>query len=432
MKRSPHSFNVTVGICRIRIGRCHTRRGGRVFRSWRFRYRDENGQWRWLRRANKEIARAEAEAIATRAAASAGFAFSPEETAQFRAVRQNLADLDVTPEVASFQFRKARERLATIGRESIEEAVEFFLSHHHAGIADKNLVDVVNELVHVRERDGAGRRHLKDLASHLGRFARDMPRRLPELSGLVIDRWLAGLDVSNRSRRNYRGSLTNLFKFARDRGYVPDSFNPMKGVPLPKVTKRQPGVFRPDEMRKLLESCPEKLLPVVAIGAFAGLRQSEVMALDWGDVDWEGGRIRVPELARSGERTKTGSRWAVLHPNLREWLEPLRGLGSIVRLGENGVSKAIQRLVMKVNRELGRLSSRWTVKWVHNGCRHSYASYRCAVVRDVSLVSDEMGHSISELSRHYRNQTVTTEEAKEWFALRPDRSILYLPGLKVV
>jgi integrase len=397
-----------------------------VFRSWRFRYRDENGQWRWLRRASKELARAEAEAIAARAAASAGFAFSPEETAQFRAVRNNLADLDVSPEVASFQYRKARERLATIGCDSIDAAVEFFLRHHHAGISDKPLADVVAELVHVRERDGAGRRHLKDLASHLGRFARDMPRRLPELSGLVIDRWLAGLDVSNRSRRNYRGSLTNLFKFARDRGYVPDTFNPMKGVPLPKLTKRQPGVFRPDEMRKLLESCPEKLLPVLVIGAFAGLRQSEVLHLDWGDVDWEGGRIRVPEQA------KTGGRWAVLHPNLREWLEPLRGLGRIVRLRESAVSKAIQRLVVKVNRELASESSKWTIKWVHNGCRHSYASYRCAVVRDVGIVSDEMGHSIAQLSRHYRNQSVTVEQAREWFALRPDESILYLPGLKVV
>ena len=224
------------------------------------------------------------------------------------------------------------------------------------------------------------------------------------------------MDIDNRTRRNYRGSLVNLVKFVKSRGYAPDTFDPMKAVPTPKVGKAKRGVFKPEEMRLLLKHCARSLIPVLAIGAFAGLRQSEVLLLDWGDVDWKAGRIRVPEEG------KTGGRLAPLHDNLRAWLEPLRGQGPVVTVSTSTVNNAIPRTIRKVNRELAGQLSRTRIKWVHNGPRHSYASYRCAQTRDVALVSDEMGHSIGELKRHYRNQKVTPEEATAWFALLPSKA----------
>jgi len=190
----------------------------------------------------------------------------------------------------------------------------------------------------------------------------------------------------------------------------------MKAVAVPKLAKPNPGVFKPEAMKLLLAHCSDSLLPVLAIGCFAGLRQSEILLLDWSDVHWKEGRIRVPEEG------KTGGRLAPLPDNLRAWLEPLSGTGPVVKLSASGVSKAIARTVTKANSALKSQASRWTIAWPHNGPRHSYASYRCAQARDVALVSDEMGHDIGQLKRFYRNQRVTPEEAASWFALVPERA----------
>ena len=42
------------------------------------------------------------------------------------------------------------------------------------------------------------------------------------------------------------------------------------------------------------------------------------------------------------------------------------------------------------------------VKWKHNGLRHSYASYRFALVPDAGRVASELGHSAAILHKHYR------------------------------
>ncbi len=428
MKRSATSFTVRVGIAKIRIWENSTqRKDGRRYQSWEFEYKDENGQRRRCNRADKETARAEARAIAGKIAEGAGAAWSAEETAAFRAVKTNLFGCNVTPEVATWQYRKARERLATIGRESIEEAVEFFVTHHHGGICDKTIDQVIEELLQVRKRDGANWRHLKDLKSHLERFSREVKCRLQDVTALVVDRWLSELpkaegkgrvgDVGNRTRMNYRASLSNFFRFAQERGYVPKNFDPIKSVKVPKVAKPKRGVLRPEELTRLLASCRDTLRPVLAVGSFAGLRQSEVLLLDWGDIDWQENRIRVPEEG------KTGGRLAPLHPNLRAWLEPIRRRhGRIVSITQSGVSNGIKAAVAKANKKLAAEASRWRITWPHNAPRHSYASYRCALTRNVGLVADEMGHSISELRRSYRNQKVTPEEAEAWFAILPGKA----------
>ena len=48
-----------------------------------------------------------------------------------------------------------------------------------------------------------------------------------------------------------------------------------------------------DDLHRLLTSLPDDLRRAVALGAYAGLRVSEVAALHWRDVDLEARRARV-------------------------------------------------------------------------------------------------------------------------------------------
>jgi integrase len=74
-------------------------------------------------------------------------------------------------------------------------------------------------------------------------------------------------------------------------------------------------------LRRFLAAAPPKLIPPLVIGAFAGLRASEVLRLDWQDVDLVRGLIHV-----ASHKTKTARRRLVtIEPNLAAWLAPFAG-----------------------------------------------------------------------------------------------------------
>lgn len=53
-----------------------------------------------------------------------------------------------------------------------------------------------------------------------------------------------------------------------------------------------------------------------------------------------------------------------------------------------------------------------------NALRHSYGSYRVALVQDPRTVAFEMGNSAQMVMRHYR-EVVTPEEGRAWFGIVP-------------
>src|SRR5205809_4642395 len=90
----------------------------------------------------------------------------------------------------------------------------------------------------------------------------------------------------------------------------------MKGINKPTCDGK-PGILTIEQTALLLESASPEILPYIAIGAFAGLRASEIERLDWRDIDFEENEIAV------NSESKTGERHVDMLPNLREWLLPV-------------------------------------------------------------------------------------------------------------
>jgi hypothetical protein len=63
---------------------------------------------------------------------------------------------------------------------------------------------------------------------------------------------------------------------------------------------------------------------------------------------------------------------------------------------------------------LAKRVKRKGVKWVKNGLRHSYGSYRCAVVKSAAQVALEMGNSEGTVRSNYL-EYVERKAAAEWF-----------------
>jgi hypothetical protein len=65
-----------------------------------------------------------------------------------------------------------------------------------------------------------------------------------------------------------------------------------------------------------------------------------------------------------------------------------------------------------------KTSDETAVVWKRNGLRHSYCTYRMAVVQNEHTVSSEMGNSPAIIYQSYR-ELATPEQGAAWFSIKP-------------
>jgi len=142
---------------------------------------------------------------------------------------------------------------------------------------------------------------------------------------------------------------------------------------------------------------------MLAIGAFAGLREAEIQRLDWTEVDLARGHIEVKAAkAKSARR-----RIVPIQPNLAAWLRPYSGKkGHVVPVG--------------ARRKLGRVRNEASLaRWPKNGLRHSFASYRLAAIHDAPRVAAELGHTSPQMLYSTYRELVLPEEAERYWKIAP-------------
>jgi integrase len=161
------------------------------------------------------------------------------------------------------------------------------------------------------------------------------------------------------------------------------------------------SIFTPEEMGKILHAAPPRLIPILAIGAFSGIRMAELNRLDWKAIDLE---RRIIEVRAS--QAKTASRRIIpVSDNLAAWLEPLERNGKVV-------------CAKDLHREVTALAKALKIEWPRNALRHSFISYRIAKVKSADQVALEAGNSPTIIFKHYRELT-TEDEADKWFGIMP-------------
>ena len=128
------------------------------------------------------------------------------------------------------EYLECAEALQPFGA-TIREAVKFYIPHLQAMKRSCTAAQLVDELLKVKEADGASKRYLSDLRSRLNQFSEIFDGKpIAEITSTEIDEWLRSLSdketgkrLSPITRNNFRRVLIVAFNFARDRNYCVDN-----------------------------------------------------------------------------------------------------------------------------------------------------------------------------------------------------------------
>ena len=314
----------------------------------------------------------------------------------------------------------ARDAAAAYGllkdRASLADAARYFVQRNPGGITAPPTAVAVEELLATLADRGRSHVYRTKLRADLLRFA----AAFPDLAAVTDDdvsgylRAIVAAGASLRRRDNIRDGLVRLFRFARGKDWLPVE----RQTAAEKVERVADGVdhvstYAPAELAALLANASPRWLPFFAIGAFAGLRNSEILRLEWSAIKWDHDLIAV---SRSIARKIRISRHAPLLPCLADWLRPYASrAGRIIPAASEGAALAA------LGRELRRLEAR-SIVWKKNALRHSFGSYRLAVVKSVAQVAIEMGNSPAQIRGHYHDPK-SERDAAAYFAIAPAAAV---------
>ena len=219
-----------------------------------------------------------------------------------------------------------------------------------------------------------------------------------------------------------------LFRFAREREYLPDSITVAEKVKRLKIKARADDIeiWSLAEMRMLLKHVREEYLPWMVIGAFAGVRTEEICPnitshkdpLRWEDIQWDEKQIMV-----RAETSKVGrTRFVPMQCNLLAWLQSYRDRkGPVLTCPVNTLYNELKLMRTRIRKAAKNAKNEEFEKFTFkkNALRHSFGSYRNAIIRSIGQLSDEMGNSPAIAKCNYERPQPRAV-ADEWFSIMPE------------
>jgi integrase len=226
-------------------------------------------------------------------------------------VRQEIARGEHVPEAEMPRFAELAERFLDSKRGKVrdltldhyEMAIETYLAPYFGKLRLNRITVVLIERYRSELRDGFPEPLLNYRADRLAALATARAARLgnPALARSA-EYFRARLARKRLSRITINKQLTLLamiFNYALKHRLL--TFNPAEHVDkLPAVHREgdeiDQNVLSPAEVRKLLEAAAPEWRLLIETAVTTGLRQSELLGLKWGDIDWQSSRLYVSPL----------------------------------------------------------------------------------------------------------------------------------------
>ncbi len=393
---------------RIPIYRRTDKKNGTEYIGYLFTYTHQGKRIQTRRATLEEAKQAAGAAIRQMVAGrSTAYTVTPEEHAELVAAQSIIRKHPGTTLTAAMnQWHEATSTLPA--GVSLAEAAKFYAEHLKKDTLPTIMVgDLVQQWREAKEREGLSDYYINGAVRRMNYFAASFRCPVASITPAEISAWLNKTGHRGRNLNNTRNAVVTLFSFARSRGYLPHSEK--HAAELTDRVKEKPsaiGIYTPGEISRILQTAPEDMRASIAIGAFAGLRSAEIFRLVWTDIKLARGHILV-----AAEKAKTAQRRLVpISENLAAWLTPL--------VKDEGRVCPNYMNLTNLTRRVSEICKAAGVPSRYNGLRHSFATYRLALVQSANQVALEMGNSPRKLFTNYI-ELATPEEAQEWFSVMP-------------
>ncbi|MDF1738668.1 MAG: hypothetical protein P1U86_05875 [Verrucomicrobiales bacterium] len=364
----------------------------------------EDGKRQRLIRSDYKKARVEAEDVLRKL--NLGMAPSQqlrgEDKVAYLSAIKKLQPIGISLGEAVQDYTTAYEALDR--RTSLSDAVRFFLSHSPDLLHEKTVTEAYDVYLE-RAENRTSKRNVETVKLHVGRFAAAFQCPLSDVTHNQIEAWLIKQDYSPRYSNNCRAALITFFRWCRKQRFLPNLETEAEKMEKRPELIESVSIFDPETMKKILSHVRNDLTPYLALSAFGGLRPSEARRITWENIHWEDSYI---EINASQARKTLRDRFIPLHPNLKAWLEPFQE--------ETGLVAQFKRPHEMMTSEHKKME--FFDEWPEDVLRHSYGSYRLALIKDTQKLASEMGNSPEIIVKNYR-RPVSEKAAKEWFDLSP-------------
>jgi integrase/recombinase XerC len=228
-----------------------------------------------------------------------------------------------------------------------------------------------------------------------------------EIDALAVRGFVAHLNRAGFKRSSVARKLSAVRSFLQHA--VRDGraeINVAEGIPTPKVPRGLPHTLTVDEMFNLLEridggdeaSLRDRALLELAYAS--GLRVSELVSLDLGDVDLSSGVLRVLGKGNKERMTPFGNKAA---GSLRRWMQASaslrKGDGEALFLNLRG-GRLSDRSVRRI------LDKRLQEAAIHahlspHALRHSFATHMLGAGADLRAIQELLGHASLSTTQRY-------------------------------
>jgi integrase len=192
-------------------------------------------------------------------------------------------------------------------------------------------------------------------------------------------------------------------------GYIERS--PAEHLSRPRIPQKEMEMYTADELKKILDEIDERFKVFFLTVCLTGMRQSEIVALRWSDVDFNSSRLFVRQKYRNkkfSEPKTEKSRRAILVPDILIEKLKVHQAWQAYTLRENKYDLVFTNTVGRLvdgknftNRNLRRAIRRAELREVKrpfHAIRHSYASMLINQGANIKFIQKQLGHSSAKIT----------------------------------
>lgn len=231
------------------------------------------------------------------------------------------------------------------------------------------------------------------------------PLRLGSITAASIHAWIATLTERGLSPASVNHALSQL-KFMLSHAVESNHLaaNPAEKVPRLRVPHKEMAIWDPEQIRRFLDVVDPQYRLYYATAVLTGVRRGEIQGLQWQDVDWDRGQLRITRTYYQGQllppKSRTSRRRINLAPSLLQALEAaqppeVQGGCHIFLSSRN---KPLDPATIKKKVFVPACEAAGVPQIRFHDLRHTFAAMLIAAEHHPKYIQAQMGHSSIQMT----------------------------------